>query len=314
MTKFKNWLLASGLIGIMITLSGCVSVDKNGNPDKDGMIYRILVEPLGGFLQYLAKDFNWGYGLAIIMVTIIVRIILLPLGIHQSKQTMVQSEKMQFLKPQIDQAQAKLKAATSPEEQMQAQKEMQAVYKENNVSMFGGMGCLPLLIQMPIFSALYYTARFTPGIKSATFMGINLGDPSIVLVVIAGLFYLIQGFISQIGVPEEQKKTMRSMLIVSPLMIVFMSMSAPAGVTLYWVVGGLISCLQTFITNVIMKPRIKAQVQAEMKKNPPKTVVTPPRKDVTPTEPKTNVETYTKKNKNRNAGKQGRNVGKQKRK
>ena len=314
MTKLKNWLLASGLIGIMITLSGCVSVDKNGNPDKDGMIYRILVEPLGGFLQYLAKDFNWGYGLAIIMVTIIVRIILLPLGIHQSKQTMVQSEKMQFLKPQIDQAQAKLKAATSPEEQMKAQQEMQAVYKENNVSMFGGMGCLPLLIQMPIFSALYYTARFTPGIKSATFMGINLGNPSIALVVIAGLFYLVQGFISQIGVPEEQKKTMRSMLIVSPLMIVFMSMSAPAGVTLYWVVGGLISCLQTFITNVIMKPRIKAQVQAEMKKNPPKTVVTPPRKDVTPKEVKENVADYTKKNKNRNSGKHGRNAGKQKRK
>lgn len=314
MTKLKNWLLASGLVGIMLTLSGCVSMDKNGNPDKSGIVYRILVEPLGGFLQYLAKDFNWGYGLAIIMVTVIVRIILLPLGIHQSKQTMVQSEKMHFLKPQIDQAQAKLKAATSPEEQMKAQQEMQAVYKENGVSMFGGMGCLPLLIQMPIFSALYYTARFTPGIQSATFLGINLGESNIVLVVIAGLFYLIQGFISQIGVPEEQKKTMRSMLIVSPLMIVFMSMSAPAGVTLYWVVGGLISCLQTFITNVIMKPRIKAQVQAEMKKNPPKTVVTPPKKDVTPKEIKTNVADYTKKNKNRNAGKQGRNAGKQKRK
>lgn len=93
-----------------------------------------------------------------------------------------------------------------------------------------------------------------------------------------------------------------------------MSMSAPAGVTLYWVVGGLISCLQTFITNVIMKPRIKAQVQAEMKKNPPKTVVTPPRKDVTPKEVKENVADYTKKNKNRNSGKQGRNAGKQKRK
>ncbi len=62
MTKLKNWLLASGLVGIMLTLSGCVSMDKNGNPDKSGIVYRILVEPLGGFLQYLAKDFNWGYG------------------------------------------------------------------------------------------------------------------------------------------------------------------------------------------------------------------------------------------------------------
>ena len=61
---------------------------------------------------------------------------------------------------------------------------------------------------------------------------------------------------------------MKTMLIVSPLMIVFMSLSAPAGVTLYWVVGGVFSCLQTFITNVIMKPKIRAQVEAEMKANP----------------------------------------------
>lgn len=73
---------------------------------------------------------------------------------------------------------------------------------------------------------------------------------------------------------------MRTMLIVSPAMIVFMSISAPAGVTLYWVVGGVFSCLQTFITNVIMKPRLKAQVAEELKQNPPKQVVTP-RKDVT---------------------------------
>ncbi|MFP9209929.1 YidC/Oxa1 family membrane protein insertase, partial [Enterococcus faecalis] len=89
--------------------------------------------------------------------------------------------------------------------------------------------------------------------------------PSFLFVAIAGISYLIQGYISTIGIPEEQKKTMKTMLIVSPLMIVFMSLSAPAGVTLYWVVGGVFSCLQTFITNVIMKPKIRAQVEAEMK-------------------------------------------------
>ncbi len=98
------------------------------------------------------------------------------------------------------------------------------------------------------------------------------------------------------------------MLIVSPLMIVFMLMSAPAGVTLYWVVGGVFSCIQTFITNVIMKPKIRAQVEAEMKANPPKTVVTP-RKDVTPekTEAVKKALNTTKPNgKGRNAGKQQR--------
>ena len=158
----------------------------------------------------------------------------------------------------------------------------------------GGMGCLPLLIQMPIFSALYYTARFSEGIQHSTFIGIDLAKPSYLLVVFVGVAYLLQGYISLIGVPEEQKKTMRSMMIASPLMIVFMSFTSPAGVALYWVVGGVFSCIQTFITNVLMRPRIKAQIQEELKKNPPKQVSQP-------------------KNKNNKNG-NGRNAGKQQRK
>ncbi|HDL2462719.1 TPA: membrane protein insertase YidC, partial [Enterococcus faecium] len=245
-----------------------------------GIVYRVLVHPMGQAITYLVENFNWSYGWAVIAMTVIVRIIILPLGISQSKKTMIQSEKMQALKPQVEAAQQKLKAATTREEQMAAQAEMQQVYRENGLSMTGGIGCLPLLIQMPIFSALYFTARYTEGIRESSFYGIDLGSPSMVLVAIAGVAYLLQGYISTIGIPEEQKKTMRTMLIVSPAMIVFMSISAPAGVTLYWVVGGVFSCLQTFITNVMMKPRLKAQVAEELKQNPPKQVVTP-RKDVT---------------------------------
>ena len=50
---------------------------------------------------------------------------------------------------------------------------------------------------------------------------------------------------------------MKSMLIVSPLMIVFMSFSSPAGVALYWVVGGIFTCIQSAITNILLRPRIK---------------------------------------------------------
>ena len=310
MNKWKNWLLGSGLLTITLFLSGCVRMDKNGNPDTSGLIYRTLVKPMGSMITYLVDNFHWEYGWAIIAMTIVVRLIILPLGINQSKKSMVQAEKMQVLKPQVDVAQAKLKAATTREEQMEAQTEMQKVYKENGLSMTGGIGCLPLLIQMPIFSALYFTARYTEGIQSSTFLNLfDLGKPSLVLVAIAGVSYLIQGYISTIGIPEEQKKTMKTMLIVSPLMIVFMSISAPAGVTLYWVVGGIFSCLQTFITNVLMKPRIKAQVAEEFRLNPPKQVVTP-MKDVTPVKEKKTTNTP------RNAinSSQGRNAGKQQRK
>ena len=300
MNKWKNWVLGSGLVTVMLFLSGCVRLDSNGNPDTSGIVYRVLVHPMGQAITYLVENFNWSYGWAVILMTVIVRIIILPLGISQSKKTMIQ------LKPQVEAAQQKLKTATTREEQMAAQAEMQQVYRENGLSMTGGIGCLPLLIQMPIFSALYFTARYTEGIRESSFYGLDLGHPSFVLVAIAGAAYLLQGYISTIGIPEEQKKTMRTMLIVSPAMIVFMSISAPAGVTLYWVVGGIFSCLQTFITNVIMKPKLKAQVAEELKQNPPKQVVTP-RKDVTPADSEQPVKKQVKAPKNQT----GRNAGKQ---
>ncbi len=135
----------------------------------------------------LVENFNWSYGWAIIAVTIVVRVIILPLGIHQSRKTMVQSEKMQFLKPQVDIAQANLKKSNHSGRTNASASGDAKIYSENNVSMFGGIGCLPLLIQMPIFSALYFTARYTQGIQNSEFFGVSLGDPSILFVAIAGL-------------------------------------------------------------------------------------------------------------------------------
>lgn len=313
MNKLKNWLLGSGLLGMVLLLSGCVPHTKNGQPDTSSFMYKIFVVPLENFLDWMVHNFNWSYGLAIIVLTIIVRLVIMPLGINQSKKSLIQTEKMAAIKPQLDVVQAKVKAAKTQEEQMAAQQEMQALYKENNVSMLGGIGCLPLLIQMPIFSGLYYTARYSQGIQNAHFLGINLSEPSYILVVVVGVAYLLQGYISLIGVPEEQKKTMRSMMIASPLMIVFMSFTSPAGVALYWVVGGVFSCIQTFITNVLMRPRIKAKIQEELKKNPPKQVVKPAIKKAEPVDEKPKKISTTTKKQNRNNG-AGRNAGKQQKK
>lgn len=312
MKKIKNWLLGSGMLMLLLFLSGCVKMKSDGTPDTGSFMYKILVAPLNSLLGILA-DMIGGinrYGWAIILVTLIVRFIILPLGIHQSRQSLVQAEKMKYIKPQLDAVQAKLKAATTQQEQMAAQQEMNAVYKENGVSMFGGMGCLPLLIQMPIFSALYTTARYSPLLHDATFLGIDLGQPNMIFVVLSGILYAVQSIISMIGIPEEQKKQMRMMSFASPLMIVMFSIGAPAGVTLYWVVGGFIACLQTYITNVIMRPRIKAKIEEEMKQNPPKVVVTAPKQAATP---KDVTPTATPANRNRNAkgSSAGRNAGKQ---
>lgn len=313
MKKIKRAALASSLVAVLFALSGCVqtyhSGAKAGQPTGEGWLYNYFVKPVGEFITFLVQHFDWNYGVAIIVVTILFRTLILPLGLYQSHKMAVQQEKMAHLKPQLDIVQAKLKEAKTKEEQMAANMEMQAVYRENNVSMFGGIGCLPLLIQMPIFTALFYAAKYTQGISTATFLGVSLGKSSLIFTVIAGLSYLLQSYVSMLGVPEEQRKMMRSTMIISPLMIMFLSFSSPGGVALYWIVGGFYGVIQTLITTFYHKPRIKKKIAEEMKKNPVKQVVSAnpaPVKQADPSKPTSTVKATPNKN-GRNAGKQKRN-------
>merc|ERR1712194_479061 len=167
-----------------------------------------------------------------------------------SKKSMVQQEKMAFIKPELDVVQQKQKAATTAEEKAAAQQELMDVYKRNNMSMMGGIGCLPILIQMPVFTAMFQAIRLSPQIAESNFLGINLGDRNAYLAIAAGLVYVIQAFISMIGLSPEQKKQMRTMLFMNPVMILVFTWSSPAGLGLYWLVGGVFACFQTLITNL----------------------------------------------------------------
>lgn len=306
---FRRILYSGFTLSALLLLTGCVQT-KNGQPTGNGWVYNLLVKPMSSIIEYFANNLGWGYGFAIIGVTILVRLLILPLGLNQAYKASYQQEKMAYLKPVLQPIQDKMKNAITPEAKMAAQQELMQVQKDNGVSMFGGIGCLPLLIQMPFFSALFYAARYTPGIDQATFFGMNLGQRSLVLVGLAGVLYLIQSYLSTIGMPEEQKAQMKSMMIMSPLMIVFMSLSSPAGVTLYWVVGGLFGIIQQLITTFMIKPSLKKRIDREFEENPP-VVNTKDIKDVTPKQANVLVQENMKKNlgknSNRNAGKQNKN-------
>ncbi|TKQ63341.1 OxaA precursor, partial [Enterococcus faecium] len=73
MNKWKNWLLGSGHVSILLFLSGCVRMDSNGNPATSGIVYRVLVHPMGHAITYLVENFNWSYGWAVIAMTVLVR-------------------------------------------------------------------------------------------------------------------------------------------------------------------------------------------------------------------------------------------------
>lgn len=288
---------------MLLVLSGCVQIDKaTGKPI--GPVWDFLGAPMGEAIKYFATDKGLGFGVAIIIVTIIVRLIILPLGIYQSWKATLHSEKMNALKHVLEPHQTRLKEATTQEEKLEAQQALFAAQKEHGISMFGGVGCFPILIQMPFFSAIYFAAQHTDGVAQASYLGIPLGSPSMILVACAGVLYYLQSLLSLHGVEDEmQREQIKKMIYMSPLMIVVFSLFSPASVTLYWVVGGFMMILQQFIVNYVVRPKLRQKVREEYEKNPPKVSSTAgARKDVTPKQPQ--AITTNKKKKNRNSGKQ----------
>ena len=298
-TRNRLWLAATSL-SLLLLLSGCVETTKEGVPTGNGWVYNYLVVPTGQLITYFAQHQGLGFGIAIILVTLLVRTLIMPLGIYQSWKSTYQSEKMHYLKPILGPIQERMKAASSQEEQLAAQKEYFATQKEYGVSMFGGLGCLPVLIQMPFFTALLYATRYTPGIAESEFLNISLGKSSLLLTAVAGVLYYFQSLFMQFGLEDEQREQMKKMMLLNPIMIMIFSFSSPAGVTLYWVVGGLIGLFQQAIISFLLKPRIRAKVEEEYRLNPPRP--RPQTKDVTPQTDGPLIQ--SPKTSKRNAGKQ----------
>ena len=305
MKSIKRFALSAMGVAMLLVLTGCVQVDKaTGKPI--GPVWEFLGAPMGEAIKYFANDQGLGFGVGIIIVTIIVRLIILPLGIYQSWKATLHSEKMNALKHVLEPHQTRLKEATTQEEKLEAQQALFAAQKEHGISMFGGVGCFPILIQMPFFSAIYFAAQHTEGVSEASFLGIALGSPSWILIACAGVLYYIQSLLSLHGVEDEtQREQIKKMIYMSPMMIVMFSIFSPASVTLYWVVGGFMMIFQQFIINYIVRPKLRKKVREEYAKNPPKaSTSSASRKDVTPESITAITTSNKKKNKKRNSGKQ----------
>lgn len=261
MKNLKKYSVISFVGLAALTLTGCVRQDGSGKPY--GLTYEYLALPAQHILDFMAK-FVGGYGWAIILLTIIVRMILLPAMISQMKKSTMMQEKMSFVRPQMKKIQERQRNAKTKEEQMQIQQEMMQLYRNNNISMTGGIGCLPLIIQMPIYIALYNGIRFSPEVSHTMFLGIKLGDKSLILVALSFVAYIIQGYLMTLGLPEDQKKQMKMMSYITPVMIALITFSAPAGLGFYFFVSGIFACIQTLIIN-LYRPKIKKEVAAQAK-------------------------------------------------
>ena len=313
-TKTKKFLLSSSLLSMIIFLSGCMRYDDAGDPT--GLIYEYLVVPTENLIEWLAGTFNGNYGLAIIIVTIIIRMIIFPLNISQQKKTMTQQIKMSGVKPVLDEIQHEIRTSKDPVEKQELQNELVEVYKENDLSVMGGMSLLPLLIQLPVFTALFQAIRLNNNIQTATFLGISLGERSILIAILAALVYYMQSLVMMSSMPDEQKKQSRMMMMMNPLMILFISVGSPAGLGLYWLVGGIIAVAQSYLINTFYKPKLEAEM--EEKYGPQKKVTRKPKRRQV-NNPNQKTKSYKASSnspfdkKNKNVKRKGRNSGKQRR-
>lgn len=181
------------------------------------------------------------YGLAIILFTIVIKLLLFPLTSMQIRSMRV----MQELQPQLQEIQKKYK--NDPQKSQQA---MMELYQKHKVNPFSG--CLPLLAQMPILYALFSALRnfFSPenhpayvNMEHASFLWIpNLGQPDLyILPILAVIFTFLQQKLSS---PTGVDQTQKTMLYVMPLFMGWISRSFPAGLAIYWIMYSIISGLE----------------------------------------------------------------------
>ena len=225
----------------------------------------IIIEPMINSLVLLYGLSYKNFGIAIVLFTILIRGLMMPLTVKQSKQM----KGMSALQPKIKAIQQRYEG----NKQKQSQETMK-LYKDNGVSPLGCLG--PMFIQMPIWIGLYQailqTVPTTPenlvSLGShlygwlplvnevipldSSFLWLNLADPDplpILPILVGASMWVMQKMTAMPAVDEKQASTNRMMLWMMPLMFGFFSMQFPSGLALYWVVSNIVGVfIQGLIT------------------------------------------------------------------
>ncbi|GGB43075.1 YidC family membrane integrase SpoIIIJ [Virgibacillus dakarensis] len=244
----KKILLLATFIGLLALLSGCTSVNEPITPESEGFWNKYFVYPMSQLITYFANLFDGNYGLAIVIVTIIIRLVLLPLNVKQLKS----SKAMQDIQPQLKELQKKY-SSKDANTQQKLQQETMALFQKHGVNPLAG--CLPIFVQMPVLIAIYHAIMRTEAIKDHGFLWVQLGapDPYYILPLIAGGATFLQQKLMMAGSPAAQNPQMMVMLYVMPIMITVFALFFPSALALYWVVGNIFMVAQTvFIRKPMM--------------------------------------------------------------
>ena len=195
---------------------------------------------------------NWGW--SIILLTILVKLILWPLS-SKSYRSMA---KMRVIAPEMQRMKEEF-----GEDRMRFSQEMMALYKREQVNPLSG--CLPLLLQMPIFLALYWVLMESVELRHAPWLGwiqdLSAMDPWFILPLLMGVTMYVQQMLNPQPTDPMQAKVFKFMPIIFTVFLLFF----PAGLVLYWIVNNLITILQQGLINKsVEKARLAKEDTASM--------------------------------------------------
>ncbi|MFY4776913.1 membrane protein insertase YidC [Metabacillus sp. RGM 3146] len=249
-------ILLAGLV-----LGGCQSASGQSHSitsQTPGFFNHYFVYTFSVIIKTFASWFGGSYGMAIILTTLLIRLVLMPFMLKQTKNQMVMKAKMAKVQPELKEIQEKMKNTKDPEAKTKLQQETMKLYQKHGVNPLASLaGCLPLLLQLPILMGFYYAIRQTPEIASHTFLWFNLGHTDMILPILAAAIYLVQFRVSLKGMDEAQQKQMAAFGYLSPIMMGIFSFSAAAALPLYWTVGGIFVIFQTMLSQRLYGHKIE---------------------------------------------------------
>ncbi|MDQ0299881.1 YidC/Oxa1 family membrane protein insertase [Salibacterium salarium] len=225
-------------LSILVVLSGCGMNQEPITSETDGIWNHFFVYPLSWLITSMADLFQGSYGLAIIMMTIVIRLILLPFFIKQQRSTFA----MRKLQPEMKELREKYD--TKDREQAQKlQQEMMQLYSKHGVNPVAG--CLPIFIQMPILMAFYFAIMRTEEIANHNFLWMDLGqtDPLHIMPVAAGISMFIQTKVTMSQSPQQ----MKALMYIMPGMMITAGFALPSALSLYWFAGGIFMIFQSLL-------------------------------------------------------------------
>lgn len=212
---------------------------------------RAVAKPIFSVLRSI-NDYTHNYGVTIILLTVAIKLLFIPLQ-YKSYKSMKQ---MQEIQPKVLALQEKFK-----DDRERLNKELIKVYRDNKVNPVGG--CLPMVLQMPVFVALFNILYMTIDLRQAPLglwiTDLSVQDPYYILPIIMGVSMLIMQKIQPTTMDPAQAKIM----LLLPALMTFLFINFPAGLVLYWLTNNVLSIGQQLVTDRFIFRKRRPQPTSE---------------------------------------------------